>query len=224
MLKNETSPATINETFDIENPEVLVETVSDDVQILESPDGKCHVEISANSQTLTPLDQLVEVRADGRKLSVRVTHKKSGFLEFLKGGSVDLSVIIRIPQSTTLKVKTVSGDVDVAPAVSSIETNTVSGDITIHKNPARLCHLKTVSGDMTTHTFSSCEYTLKSVSGDIRVHVVPGLDVEVDGKTVSGDLESEISLNSISGSPSQNAQSVFITATTVSGDFTLARN
>ena len=224
MVRNETSYATLKESFDIKNPEVYIETVSDDVRIVESADGQCHVEITAKSQTPTPLDELVEIKVSGRKLSVRVFHKKTGFFEFLKNGSIDLLVVVRVPRSTELKVKTVSGNVEVAPAVSNIETNTVSGDIAILHNPAESCVLKTVSGDITTHTFSSCGYKLKTVSGDIRVHIAPGLDVEVDGKTVSGDLESEISLASVDDAHAEGSESVTITATTVSGDFTLARN
>jgi len=224
MIRNETSHASLTESFDIENPEVYVETVSDDVQIMESMDGKCHVEITARSETSTPLDQLVEIKVSGRRLSVQAFHKKKGFLEFLKYGSVDLFIVVKIPQTAELKIKTVSGDLEVAPAVTKVEANTVSGDIAILRNPFGVCDLKTVSGDITTHTFSSCEYKLKSVSGDIRVHIAPDLDVEVDGKTISGDLESEISLDSISDSHSESKESVTITAATVSGDFTLARN
>lgn len=224
MIKNETSHASLKENFDIENPEVYIETVSDDVQVMESTDGKCHVEITAKSETSTPLDQLVEINVSGRKLSVHAFHKKKGFLEFLKYGSIDLLVVVKIPQTAELKIKTVSGDLEVAPAVTKVDVTTVSGDIAILRNPFGVCDLKTVSGDITTHTFSSCEYKLKSVSGDIRVHIAPGLDIEVDGKTISGDLESEISLDSMSDSHSEGTESVTITATTVSGDFILARN
>lgn len=224
MFKNETPYATLKEFFDIKKPEVYVETVSEDVQIFESTDGKCHVEISAKSDSLTPLKDLVEIKASGNKLTVRAIHKKSGFLEIFRGSSIELLVVLRLPKSSQLTIKTVSGDVEVGPTVLNLETNTVSGDIEIQRNPEGLCTLKTVSGDISTHTFSSCEYKLRSVSGDIRVHIAPGLDVEVDGKTVSGDLESEISLYTTRDSSIEKTESVSITASTVSGDFTLARN
>jgi DUF4097 and DUF4098 domain-containing protein YvlB len=100
----------------------------------------------------------------------------------------------------------------------------VSGDILIRHNPAGVCNLKTVSGDISTTTFSSCRYALKSISGDVKVLVAPGLEVDVDGKTISGDLASEISLNADNNSSSENSELVTITTSTASGDFTLARN
>ncbi|MDP1711228.1 MAG: hypothetical protein Q8K86_02065 [Candidatus Nanopelagicaceae bacterium] len=62
------------------------------------------------------------------------------------------------------------------------------------------------------------------MSGDIKVHVAPGLDIDVDGKSLSGDTESEISLSSNPNSSGVEAERVTISATTVSEDIKLARN
>ena len=139
-------------------------------------------------------------------------------------GSSELLVVVSLPNTAVLKTKTVSADVEVNQTLLSADIGTVSGDISVLRNPAGACSLKTVSGDISTHTFSSCQYSLKSVSGDIKVRVAPGLEVDVDGKTVSGDLESEISLNSNTDAQSENTEVVTIRTSTVSGDFTLARN
>ena len=134
------------------------------------------------------------------------------------------SVVVTVPKSTELKINAVSADIEVVPTVRSIDIGTVSGDILIRHNPAGVCNLKTVSGDISTTTFSPCQYALKSISGDIKVLVAPGLEVDVDGKTISGDLASEISLNADNNSSSENSELVTITTSTASGDFTLARN
>ncbi len=212
------------EAFDIENPEVSVATVSSDVQVLESPDGKCHVVIFGKTDDARNLEELVEIAARDGKVSIRVDKKSHGFRGLFSGASADLFVLVKLPKTSTLKITTVSADVEVDQALLSVDIGTVSGDISVLHNPAGGCNLKTVSGDISTHTFSSCQYSLKSVSGDIKVHVAPGLEVDVDGKSVSGDLESEISLNSNFGAPSENAEIVTIRTSTVSGDFTLARN
>ena len=65
---------------------------------------------------------------------------------------------------------------------------------------------------------------LKSISGDIKVHVAPDLDVEVDGNSVSGELNSEISLDGDSDSSAGSNKVVTITTSTISGDFNLVRN
>ena len=105
-----------------------------------------------------------------------------------------------------------------------LDIGSVSGDIEVLHNPTGTCNLKTVSGDISALTFSSCQYTLKSVSGDIKVRVAQGLEVDVDGKTVSGDLSSEISLNSNVEPAQANSELVTISTSTVSGDFSLARS
>lgn len=85
-------------------------------------------------------------------------------------------------------------------------------------------HLETVSGDITTHTFSACDYTLRSVSGDITVYVAPGLEIDVDGKSLSGETGLEISLGSSAREAEENAETATINAKTVSGDIKIARN
>jgi hypothetical protein len=50
------------------------------------------------------------------------------------------------------------------------------------------------------------------------------LEVDVDGKTISGDLASEISLDANAELSSESSELVSITTSTVSGNFTLARN
>ena len=224
MRTNESSDVLREETFDITNPEVSVSTVSSDVRILESLDGKCHIEIRGRSDRAKNLAESVEITSTDRTLSIQVDRSHRRFGGFLGGGSADLKIDVRLPKASSLKIKTVSADVLVEPGVRLLDIGSVSGDLDVLHNPAGTCNLKTVSGDISTRTFSSCQYTLKSVSGDIKVLVAEGLEVDVDGKTVSGDLSSEISLNSNSEPSQANSEFVTISTSTVSGDFTLARN
>lgn len=129
-----------------------------------------------------------------------------------------------LPNTSTLKIKTVSADIKVGQTLARLEIASVSGDITILRNPEGSCVVKTVSGDISTHTFSACQYSLRSISGDIQVQVAPDLEVDVDGNSISGDLNSEISLNINNEAPNGDAKVVTISTSTISGDFTLARN
>lgn len=224
MKVNSSSNVLREEAFDIEGPEVSVATVCSDVQVVESPDGKCHVIIFGKANNAKNLGELVEIEARDGKISVRVDKKSHGFRDLFSGVSADLFVLVKLPNTSTVKITTVSADVEVNQTLLSTDIGTVSGDISVLQNPTDVCNLKTVSGDISTHTFSSCQYSLKSVSGDIKVRVAPGLEVDVDGKTVSGDLESEISLSLNTDTPSGNTEVVIIRTSTVSGDFTLARN
>lgn len=224
MKVNESSNVLREEAFDIENPDVSVATISSDVKILKSTDGKCHVAILGKSENAKRLAEFAEITSTGRTLSIRVDKQNRGLRGLLNSMSAKFLVVVRLPNSSALKITTISGDVEVNQTLLTIDVSCISGDISVLHNPLGSCTLKTISGDISTHTFSSCQYSLNSVSGDIKVHIAPGLEVEVDGKSISGDLESEISLSSNIDAPSGNPETVTINASTISGDFTLARN
>jgi DUF4097 and DUF4098 domain-containing protein YvlB len=224
MKQNGSTYFSREESFEIENPEVFVETVSSEITIAESPDGKCHVEIFADSENAKHLTELVEIIAKDRKLSVSVDKRNKGLRGFFSAGPTELSVTIKLPKTSTVKLRTVSAEIEINSVLLGLDVGSVSGNITILQNPAGACILKTVSGDIASHTFSACQYSLKSVSGDISIHVAPGLEVDVDGRSISGDLESEISLSSNNEATAAGSETVSISTSTVSGDFILARS
>ena len=223
MIK-ESGELTRSEVFDIENARVHLETVSGSITVRESTDGKCHVQIFANSENGRKLADEAEIRATGEKIVIRVRWRETGFKRFFNGFSDGVTIVLELPRSAALSIKAVSADIEIESTLASLDANLVSGDISLLKNPTSTCALKTVSGDITTHTYSACNYTLRSVSGDIKVHVATGLDIDVDGKSLSGDTESEISLSSNPNNSGVEAERVTISATTVSGDIKLARN
>jgi hypothetical protein len=224
------------ESFNIDQPEVFALGISSEVTIIESIDGKTHIKMFAASKKAAELAKLVEiVETDGklvvrmekklnRKPSLSLDIKDQKFFGLSFGSLHDLSIEIALPKTSNLNIKTVSGDIEVNQIVSNLDIGTVSGDVKINQNPINNCSVKTVSGDITTHTFSDCVYTLKTISGDIKVYLAPNLEVEVDGVSISGDLNSEIPLDADESSVSDKLKLVNITASTISGDITLARN
>ncbi len=213
-----------SETFDIANPDIYVEVVPDDVQIVESEDGKSHVDIFAKSESAKHMADWIDISASGNKISVRIRRKNGGLMQFFSGHPSHLNVLVKLPKTNSVKVKSISGDVHVDLNVVKLETNTISGDISVLQNPTEICTLNSISGDITARTFSGCHYSLRSISGDIKVHVAPDLEIDVDGKSISGDMKSEISLDSNGIPGSDVSEVVVITANTISGDFALVRN
>jgi DUF4097 and DUF4098 domain-containing protein YvlB len=224
MKTIESSYVSREESFEIENPRVSVETVSSNVEIIESTDGKCHVEISVKSGSADQLAEAVEITAKNGRVSVCADKGNHSLRGLFSGKSPELHIVIKLAKTGVLKVKTVSADIEINQVLLNVEVGSVSGNITVLQNPSQVCTLKTVSGDVTAHTFSACQYSLKSISGDISVHVAPGLEVDVDGKSLSGKLESEITLSSNNGSFLDSSKLVTINTSTVSGDFHLVRN
>lgn len=221
---NQLGQLTRSEVFDIENAIIHLETVSGDITVRESEDGKCHIQIFATSENGRKLADEAEIQATEKEIFIRVRWKETGFKKFLHRFRDDVNIVLEVPRSAALSIRAVSSDLEIESSLASLDVNLVSGDISVLQNPTSACALKTVSGDITTHTYSACNYTLRSVSGDIKVHVAPDLDIDVDGKSVSGDTESEIALSSISNNSGADSEIVTISATTVSGDIKLARN
>lgn len=232
MKFRETLQTAKEESFEIAHPEVSITSVSSEITVIESLDGKCHVKILADSDKAVKLAELVEIVVRGETLTVRVDRKSrsswgisGGGLHGLsiEGGLHGLSIELALPQVSNVKIKTVSGDIEINQALTNVEIGAVSAAVTISQNPSESCTVKTVSGDIAAQIFSGCDYKLKSISGNIKVHVAPDLAVEVDGNSISGELNSEISLNE---SPSESAgtdQVVGIAISTISGDFNLVR-
>ncbi len=223
-MKNSNSFLIRSESFDIASPIVSIETASTDVTVIESTDGRVHLEILGDSEVAKEIASSILVTVQNQNIKVQVQKPHGGLLGFFKGHLSDLEIVMSLPIASELSIRTISGDVDVDVAVISNSINTVSGDIEILKNPSTFCNLKTVSGDISARTFSGCQYSLKSVSGDISVTVAPNLDISVDGSSMSGDLLSEIALDSTNDSSAEKLGAVDIEAKTISGDFTLARN
>ena len=213
-----------DESFEIESPEVFVESILSNITINESQDGKCHVKILADSKKALEEAEFVEISAEVGELNVRFYKKGHKFWGINSDSLSGLSAEIALPGSSNVKIKTVSGNIEVNQALANLQIKSISGDVLISQNPATTCIVKTVAGNIVTHTFSACDYTLKSISGDIKVHVAPDLDVDVDGNSVSGELSSEIALDGVNDSSTSSSRVVRITTSTISGNFNLARN
>ena len=215
------------EIFAVDSPAITIETVSSDIRIMESHDGKTYIDVLGDSDEARTAASAAEITLNGRNISVRLDRNASGFKFFTFMRSAELTVLVRIPAHASIVAKTVSAEVEVHASSASAKISSVSGDVRVLHNPAIRCSVKTISGDITCTSLSRCDFSLRSVSGDIKVYVISGLDIEVDGKSVSGELQSEIPLQVNVDQPLSgltDAESVKISASTVSGDVTIARN
>ena len=110
-----------------------------------------------------------------------------------------------------LKLRTVSGDVDVrghrgAAAVSVVS---VSGNVGV-KNTGAEVNASSVSGDLNLRLSSVTRSRLRTTSGDITVHTALAKDARVDAESVSGDVSFNLA----------GARDVEYDLASVSGDIT----
>ena len=222
----ETKPtrASRKENFDIEGPEVQIEIISGKVEVLDSTDVQSHVEVSTRIENSEGLRDLVDISIQGKRLIIRAGRKNPGLRQLFSARSHAFDVTVRLPKSSIVKISAVSAGVYIDQTLLNLDIQSVSGDVVVLQNPTKICSIKTVSGDITTHANSISNYRLKSVSGDMKVTVAPGLEVDIDGKSISGDLKSEIPLSTYLETHDESGECVTINASSVSGDISIVRS
>jgi hypothetical protein len=135
-----------------------------------------------------------------------------------KSASGDVSVVGEIEGD--VRVKSVSGDAHLPVVGGDVEAQTVSGDLVAEAIGGTAC-AKSVSGNVRVGSLRDGKLNVQSVSGDVAVGIAAGTNVDVDAKTASGELTSEVPL---ADSPScEPGPTVIVRGQTVSGDFRLFR-
>lgn len=131
-------------------------------------------------------------------------------------GNVELETVLG-----ALTVRTASGNLRALDVRGVLGAKTVSGDVRVQRTSGPLS-VQSVSGDVDICAAGLQEARINTVSGDVRVAVSPGLVVDVDATTVSGDLSSDITLDA-NAQPGVTTESLRLTVRTVSGDVALVR-
>lgn len=123
----------------------------------------------------------------------------------------------------SLDVKTGSGDVVAGQIIENFESRCASGDVRC-EGAAMTTSIHTASGDVALTAVRAGEISVRAVSGDVRINVKPGLVIDVEGTTVSGDMGSSIALDASGGDDvGDEDETVCIHVTTVSGDVKISR-
>jgi DUF4097 and DUF4098 domain-containing protein YvlB len=107
--------------------------------------------------------------------------------------SVDFEV--QVPAGVHFEGRTVSGDVEARGLRADVAAHTVSGDVDV--STTGVARGGTVSGsvdiEMGSLDWGSLEFS--TVSGDIRISVPAGLDADVDFESLTGDFDSDFSVD-----------------------------
>lgn len=144
----------------------------------------------------------IEVTRDGDAVRVETKYpKKSG--GFWGGNSISVSVDYKIwvPDGAAVDLKSVSGDVDVAPIGGKAKVECVSGNVDLLG--AAGAEVQLVSGDLVVENIAG-DLFINAVSGNITANKVKG---SVESETVSGDVRMtdvagsrKVSVKTVSGS------------------------
>jgi hypothetical protein len=186
--------------------QLYLSNVSGEIEVLTWKDAQVKIEAFKTSKA----DTLDKAKENAAKVTIEVTNeadrvsvetkypKRTG--GFWGGDSINVSVDYKvwIPEQAAVEVKSVSGDVKVAPIGGAAKVKCVSGNVDL--GGAAGADVDLVSGDLTLANIAGDAY-LKAVSGNIEASGVKG-SVEVEA--VSGDIQ----LLNVSGAQTINAKSV----------------
>lgn len=162
------------------------------------------------------LDVLV-VLPHGSSLEVKTISGDASFegpLDEVSVSSISGDVVVN-ETCDSLDVRTASGDVTTEQVHSYLKCRSASGDVEC-SSTATKTEIVSASGDVSLSVFQPGLLKVKAVSGDVNVHVARGLCVDINGNSVSGELETNIDLNAPGDFSDDEA--ISINVTTVSGD------
>ena len=167
----------IDETLDADDDgEVIVSNVAGSVDI----SGWSQNRVNVTGTLGDGVEELIFER-DGDEVLIKVKLPRHNS----RRGSSDL--VIKVPEDSSLKVNTVSADIDVVDVHGEQRLDSVSGDIVTELYGPEI-DAETVSGDIeVSGNEQEADIKLDSVSGDIEIKDLSG---ELRAESVSGDIES----------------------------------
>lgn len=212
-IKPESRPLDARGTVEISNVRgAILVTVGDDDQVSLSGTLGADTKLSFEGST-----GRVRIKAEGSG--------SGGWFHWGGNGPSEDSLLeVRVPRTATLELSAVSADSSIRGIAGSdsLKVESVSGDVNISAETARLT-LSSVSGDVS-FTGQSARSEIESVSGDLNLS---GLSGELSLDTVSGDAVvnasglTEVDFGSVSGDLRLSASllgAARLSAESVSGD------
>jgi DUF4097 and DUF4098 domain-containing protein YvlB len=130
-------------------------------------------------------------------------------------GDVDVSDCTQ----RTLHIVTASGDIEAGATSHTVQLTTASGDIEAHA--ATQTTISSASGDIELTIQQPCQATINSASGDIDVRIQPGFLADVDAKTLSGHIHTNLDFNT-SGT-SDTPADIRLHVQSLSGDISVTK-
>jgi DUF4097 and DUF4098 domain-containing protein YvlB len=170
---------------------LYLSNISGDIEVMTWKDAQVKIEALKTSKADT-LDKAkenmakvtIEITNETDRVSVETKYpKRSG--GFWGGDSINVSVDYKIwvPEQAAVEVKSISGDVKVAPIGGKAKIDSVSGNVGLRG--AAGAEVKLVSGDLEMENVAGDAF-IKAVSGDIDVTRVKG---SIEADAVSGDIK-----------------------------------
>ena len=118
------------------------------------------------------------------------------YFDHLSAETTSGNIFVRSTDDRTTLLKSVSGDITVAPSGNettsdSVRITTTSGDVTIRSVNTKMIDLNTVSGDVSVDSASCDTLDIETTSGEIDFEGLEAYE-KITMTTTSGDVEGDI--------------------------------
>jgi DUF4097 and DUF4098 domain-containing protein YvlB len=191
----------IVETYPLENTgKVYLENISGDITVSNWDKNKIEITAIKRGRRERDLDDAtIHIRQINGNIRIITRHDRE--FSLFRRSSVSVSYQIIVPAEASVRVKSISGDIEVRKIGGFLNAENTSGKIRVRvaENGVRC---KSISGDIDLEYIHG-DAELESVSGEISIQEIEG---SVEAGTVSGDIEvdafsyaEEIDVSSTSG-------------------------
>jgi hypothetical protein len=163
---------------------VSLENLAGDIVVTGGTGNEVVIEAVKRGRTEDDLRQIsIEVvNAEGRvAIATRYPRRAGGSWH----SHAEVDYTITVPRNAEVRVKSVSGDIQVSAVNGELRAESVSGDVRV-SNATQVESIGSVSGDVIVRDITSTgTLAVTSISGDLGLHEVKARSIE--GSTVSGD-------------------------------------
>jgi hypothetical protein len=156
-----------------------LENQSGEIEVRPSADRTARLRAVLSAESVAALQRSrVEVSSDDKGLRARAVVPR-------RGDDVEVRYTLELPAGVALRLRTVSGDVEVRGAQAAVEVQAVSGEVHL-RDLGKGLRLNTVSGDVELDGVAG-PLTVRTVSGDIEGRLARGSEGG-EIHTVSGEV------------------------------------
>jgi hypothetical protein len=192
-------------------------TLGDEVEVRVTCPPGTDLDLSGARTEVRATGELGEVTVKTVSGDVRLESVRRGLEVKTASGDVALAEVVG-----DAGIVTISGEIEIARLVGSLSGRSVSGDVGIGSMDGRLT-LSTTSGDVSVRAVQGGDVRLQTVSGDVRIGVSRGTRVWIDAASISGELQSDLGIESDEPVADEDRPVVPLYVKTVSGDVAIGR-
>lgn len=165
----------------------LLTTVAVDITVWVAPSSNVHIQAANADITIDGSYRQLHLSTAAGDINL------SGIAQQMTVQSASGDITATQCHSQEITITTASGDIHCGPCIQTLNLTTASGDI--QAMAATQVSIQTASGDVSLQVDIPTHATIRTASGDINVRIHTGFLTDVNAKTLSGDIHSNLTFD-----------------------------